>query len=153
MKRFSYVVPLVLVAALFTLGACGSDSTGPVTPKVDGRWNLSLTNVSGSGISCSWSGASMNLVQSGETFSGTYGGGTITCSGGGESFSGQMGSGSVVNGSVSGNSVSFQLDSPDYPFSGTISGSSMSGTCSLRYDLGDPYGVITLSGNWGAAKQ
>lgn len=153
MRRFSFAVPLALAATLFTLSACGSDSTGPATPKVDGSWSLSLTNVSGSGISCNWSGGSMNLVQSGDTFRGTYGGGTITCSGGGESVSQTMGSGSVINGSVSGNSVSFQLDTPDYPFTGTITGSSMSGTCSLRYDLGEPYGVITLSGNWGAGKQ
>jgi hypothetical protein len=57
MTRFSKVVPLVLAAMLFTMSACGGDSTGPDTPKVDGTWTLSLTNMSGSGMSCDWTGS------------------------------------------------------------------------------------------------
>jgi hypothetical protein len=153
MRRLSVVASLTLAASLFFLGACGSDSTGPEMPAVDGAWSLSLTNMSGSGISCSWSGITMTLTQSGTTFSGSYSGGAYTCTGGGESVSGNVGSGSVINGSIHGDNVTFQLDSPDTPLGGTISGASMSGTATMRYDLGSPYGVITLSGNWGAAKK
>lgn len=152
MRKFSFVVPLAMTVVLLGLAACGSDSTGPESPELDGRWTIAITNVSGSGMSCSWTGGSMNLVQSGDTFSGSYSGGTLSCVGGGESMSVPMGTGAVVNGTLNGDAVSFQLDSPDYPFSGSVSGSSMSGTCSLRYDLGQPYGVITLSGSWGAAR-
>ena len=153
MKRFSLMVPLALAAALFTLGACGGESTGPEIPKVDGSWTLSLTNMSGSGMSCDWSGATMTLTQSGATFSGSYSGGTLTCRSGGESASSPVGSGSVVNGTVNGTDVSFQIDSPDMPMTGSISGQSMSGTGTLRYDLGSPYGVVTLNGNWGAVRR
>lgn len=153
MKRFSLVVPLMLAAMLFTMIACGGDSTGPETPKVDGTWTVSLTNMSGSGISCSWSGMTANLTQSGTSFSGSYSGGTYTCTGGGESISGNVGSGSIINGSVNGNDVRFAIDTPDMPMTGTISGQSMSGTGTMRYDLGSPYGVITLSGSWGAARK
>lgn len=153
MKPSSFVASLAMVVALFTLNACGGDSTGPKTPKVDGTWSLTLTNMSGSGVSCNWSGATMTLAQNGTNFSGSYSGGTLTCTSGGESASGSVGSGAVINGTVSGNSVSFQLDSPDMPLTGTITDRSMSGTGILRYDFGEPYGVVTLNGNWGAAKR
>ena len=153
MKQVSKVVLVLSAAVACALTACGGGATGPRVPNVNGTWSLSLTNLSGSGISCSASGTTMNLTQTGATFSGSYSGGTFTCVGGGESFSTQLGTGSVIDGAIGGNSVSFELDSPDFPLAGTISGRSMSGTCTMRVDLGEPYGVITLAGNWGAAEQ
>lgn len=153
MTRGWALISPIFATALTLLAACGGDATGPTQANVGGVWSLSLTNLSGSGISCSTSGTTMTLSQTGTTFSGSYGGGSITCFGSGESFSSPFGSGSVVNGVVSGYNVSFDLDSPDFALTGTESGASMSGTCTLRADLGAPYGVITLSGNWGAARQ
>lgn len=49
-------------AVMFTLAGCGSDSTGPKVPDISGTWTLSLTNLSGSGISCSSSGTTMLLT-------------------------------------------------------------------------------------------
>ena len=61
-------------------------------------------------------------------------------------------SGSVVNGSVSGNTVNFDLDTQDFHHTGTLSGNSMSGTATWTFDLGAPVGEVTLSGNWSASK-
>jgi hypothetical protein len=120
---------------------------------VTGAWSLSLTNMSGSGMSCDWAGATMNLTQSGATFTGSYSGGTLTCRSGGQSASEQVGGGSIVNGTVNGSKVTFEIDSPDMPMTGKVSGESMSGTGMLRYDLGSPYGVVTLNGNWAAVRK
>lgn len=56
----------------------------------------------------------------------------------------------VVNGLVNGNNVQFDIETSDYRNTGTVSGSSMSGTVSIRLDLGDE--VVTLAGNWAAAR-
>lgn len=64
-----------------------------------------------------------------------------------------VGSGSVINGTLSGRNLSFDLDTPDFHQAGSVSGTSMSGTAEWTIDFGLPVGVVTLNGNWGAAKQ
>jgi hypothetical protein len=145
----------IAVVALFGLLACGGDSnTGPSTSaNVSGTWSASVSNMSGGGISCSSTDATLlTLNQTGTTFSGTYSGGELTCAGPGGTSSGPIGSGSVVNGQVSGNDLSFDLDTPDFHLTGTVNGASLSGTARWRIDFGAPTGVVTLNGNWGAAK-
>ncbi len=139
---------------LLGLVACGGDNgTGPGS-SVDGVWSASLSNLSGSGVSCSSTAPTqLTLNQTGNTFSGSYTGGELTCSGPGGTFSDPVGSGSVVNGQINGNSLSFDLDTPDFHQIGTITGNSLSGTAQWRVDFGAPTGVVTLNGNWGAAKQ
>jgi len=157
MRRHQIFVLAAISAVMFTLAGCASDSTGPKVPDVSGTWTLSLTNMSGGGISCSSaSGTTMMLSQSGTTFSGTYSGGTVICIGGGSSVTGDVGTGVIVNGAVNGDTVSFQIDGPDVPATGTISGDSMSGTATLSYNVVDPFGrpyVVVLVGSWGAVKR
>ncbi|MGH7648080.1 MAG: hypothetical protein ACREND_08170 [Gemmatimonadaceae bacterium] len=152
MTRISLAFSILVLGLAGAVSGCGG-YTGPTLPDLNGTWTLSLTNLSGSGISCNLSGTTMSLNQSGASFSGSYSGGVFQCVGGGEGFSAEIGGGSVIDGTIAGNTVSFDLDSPDFPLSGVVSGTSMSGTSTLSVDLGAPYGVITLSGNWGAAKQ
>ncbi|MGH7627874.1 MAG: hypothetical protein ACREOF_00475 [Gemmatimonadales bacterium] len=95
-----------------------------------------ITNQSGSvtgvGVSCFFTGAPMALSQTGAAFTGTYGPAELTCHAAGESVS-VMSQGVVVN--------------------GTVSGNSMSGTAHYRVDVGAPYGVVTLNGTWAAARR
>lgn len=146
------------LAAFVLLGsmACGGDSNTEPSPtaNVSGTWNASVSNLSGSGIACSSVGnTQLTLNQTGDTFSGTYSGGELTCTGPGGTASAPFGSGTVINGTVSGSDVSFDIDTPDQHFTGTASSTSMSGTTRWNIDLGAPTGVVTLNGNWGAAKQ
>ena len=123
------------------------------TPDVAGSWGYSATNLSGSGVSCSVTGTSMVITQSESTFTGTYTGGTFSCSGPGGTLSSTIGSGTVVNGSVTDEGVvSFDLDTQDWRNTGSLSGNSISGTVTVRFDLGTPIGVVTLSGNFSAAR-
>jgi len=145
----------VLLACLFTLvaAACGGDdTTGPSQANVGGAWTLSASNLAGQGISCNLSNTPMTLSQSHDTFTGTYGTGRLTCFAGGESNSVNI-SGTIVNGSVNGNSVQFDLNTQDLHHTGTINGNSMSGTARWTFDLGAGVGVVVLNGNWSAAKQ
>jgi hypothetical protein len=139
---------------MLAFGCGGGDSTGPnQTANVAGAWTAALSNMSGGGLSCgSSSSTTITLNQSGTTFSGGYSGGELTCTGPGGTLSFFVGNGTVLNGQVNGSSVSFDLDTPDYHHTGTVSGTSMSGSASWRIDFGAPTGVVTLNGNWGAAR-
>jgi hypothetical protein len=142
-----------LVAAVLALAACGgSDSTGPSDANVAGAWTLSASNMSGQGVSCTLSGSNLSITQSGTTFSGSYGPGTLTCVAGTQSV-GSTVQGTVVNGTVDGNAVAFDLDTQDFHHTGSVSGSSMSGTARWTFDFGGSIGVVVLNGNWAAARQ
>lgn len=135
--------------------ACGGDNgTGPTATDVTGAWSTSLSNMSGGGVSCnSTAPTQLTLNQAGTSFSGSYSGGELFCSGPGGTGSIPVGSGSVINGTLSGGNLSFDLDTPDFHHTGSVSGTSMSGTAQWTMDFGIPVGVVTLNGSWGAAKQ
>ena len=141
-----------LVALLLVLG-CGSDSTGPGGVNLAGTWTASLSNMSGSGVSCSSSSpTTLTLSQQGDSFTGAYSGGELTCNGPGGTASEFVGSGTILNGQLNGNNVSMDLDTPDFHLTGSVSGASMSGTARWEIDFGQPTGVVVLNGNWGAAR-
>jgi hypothetical protein len=150
----SATLRVVLLSILVSVAAAcgGDDSTGPSQANVTGNWILSATNVSGQGVSCNLNPTAMSINQSGTTFSGNYGPGVVTCLAGTESASSPV-QGTVVNGSVNGNSVQFDLDTQDTRLTGAISGNSMSGTVHWVIDFGGDIGVVTLNGNWAAARQ
>jgi hypothetical protein len=147
LRRYS----IVLIGVL----ACGSDNgTGPISTDVTGSWSASLSDLSGGSVSCnSTAPTALTLDQTGASFSGSYSGGELFCSGPGGTGSMPVGSGSVIHGTVSGSNLSFDLDSPDFHHTGSLSGTSMSGTAEWTIDFGLPVGVVTLNGNWEAAKQ
>ena len=66
------------------------------------------------------------------------------------SSSALIGSGTVVSGTLSGNSVTFNLDTSDWHNSGTISGSSMSGSVTVQLNVSGT--IYFLSGTFGAAR-
>jgi hypothetical protein len=141
-----------LLAILATLLACGDESTQPSTGSLSGTWALSLSNMSGTGISCSSkSTASLFISQQGATLSGSYTGGELTCVGAAGTASEFIGSGTILNGEVNGNSVSIDLNTPDFHLTGTIDTvGSMSGTAVWRTDFGQAMEVVTLNGDWRA---
>ena len=141
---------LLICAAV--LAGCSGDSTGPSQTNVAGVWTLSASNMSGQGVSCNLGNTSVTLTQSGSTFSGSYGPGTITCFAGGQSASVQA-QGTIVNGVISGTGVQFDLDTQDLHHTGNVNGNSMSGTARWNFDLGTGTGVVTLNGNWSAARR
>jgi len=145
---------LSVLAGVVLLAACGGDSTGPSNANVGGAWLASFSNFSGSGVTCNATGISIQISQSGSTFSGTYTGGTFSCVGPGGSVVVAGGTGTIINGVVTGNSVSFDADTPDSHFTGSVAtgGASMSGSGTDRIDIGGGQ-TIVLSGSWGAAKQ
>ena len=145
--------PAILFLAVTIAGCGGGDSTGPSITNISGTYLLNHSNLSGGGISCSSFGTSVSIAQTGSTFTGTYAGGTLSCTGPGGNQSGAIGNGTVVNGHLNGSNVSFDLDTSDWHLQGTLSGASMTGTATVRIDLGAPTGVIVLSGNWAASKQ
>ncbi len=149
------ILLLLLIPVFLACGDDGGDTTGPSIPSVAGSWTYNAGNLSGGGISisCSVSGTSLVLTQSSGTFTGSYSGGTISCSGPGGTESASVGSGTVANGSVtSAGAVSFDLDTQDWQNTGTLSDNSISGTATVRIDLGSPTGVVTVSGNFSAAR-
>ena len=141
----------LVIALALTLPACsGDDLSGPVAPTVDGQWSYSASNISGSGVACDVSNMTMQLAQSGTTFSGVSAGGILTCRAGGQSESGAFGGDIVANGRIDGNSVSWDLGTSDVHHTGTISGNSMSGQVTIRLDVGG--GDVVLAGNWSAVR-
>jgi hypothetical protein len=150
----SVIVRVLLISALATVAAAcgGDDSTGPSQANVAGTWTLSASNMSGQGVSCNLGNTSVTLTQSGTTFSGSYGPATITCFAGGQSSS-VLAQGVIVNGAINGTAVQFDLDTQDLHHTGTVNGNSMSGTARWSFDLGAGTGVVSLNGNWSAARQ
>ena len=142
---------LASLTAVTLAGCGGGDSTGPKT-NLSGNWTYSASNLTaGTSVTCNVSGVGVSITQSGSTFSGSYGGGSISCTDATGTYGGTIGSGTVVNGAVSGNNVSFDLDTGDWHDTGTVNGGSMSGTVVIHLVV-DGSSVI-VSGSWGAARQ
>jgi hypothetical protein len=147
MRRFSI--------ALLGIAACGGDDgTGPTSIDVTGTWSATVSNMTGGGTSCSSTVPTpVVLNQAGTSISGSYSGGEVFCSGPGGPGSIPLGSGLVINGTLSGRTITFDLDTPDFHHTGTANTTSMAGTAQWTIDFGIPVGEITLSGNWAASKQ
>jgi hypothetical protein len=144
---------MFLALALVLIGACGDDGTGPGATNLTGTWSASVSNMTGTGVSCSsTSPTQLTLTQTGVTFSGSYDGGAVSCSTPGGTLSSPLGSGLVTNGLVNGNSVSFDLDTPEQHQTGTVSGTSMSGVAQWQVDYAG-LGTVTLNGEWEATRQ
>jgi len=150
------LVPL-LVSALVLTGCGGDSSNGPTGPQdanVGGTWTYNATNLSGTvsgiSISCNIEGMTMSLTQTGATFSGSFGPSSLSCFAQGVAIDETLPGSVIVNGSVNGSNVQFDFETSDWRNTGTASGSSMSGTVLVRLDLGTE--VVTLNGNWAAAR-
>ena len=139
------------VVALWVLAGCGGDSTGPSSASLTGTWMYNATNISGSGISCSFSSVTIAITQAGSSFVGTSSGGTFSCTAAGMTSGSPLGTATIANGKIDGSAVEFDFDTQDIHNAGTLSGNSMSGTVTVRADVGGP--IITLTGSFSAVKQ
>ena len=148
--------------ALVLLGAAcssGSSSTGPAgDANIAGTWQFNWNSlqgvISGVAITCT-SILNFAITQTGTTFSGVQAlpNGNLTCNGGGQPLiNATIGSETIVAGQVSGNNVSFRLGSVNGNHSGTVSGTSMTGT-GTRNIPQTTGGTLILTGEWNAAKK
>lgn len=145
---------LALLGVLVTVLATGCrDATGPKPVSVGGVWLYTATNLTdGSSFRCTVSSLSLRLNQSGSTFSGTTSGGGLQCYGGSILLVSQaLAPLPVVNGSISGSSVIFDIESSDFHNVGEVQGGSMTGTATFRVPTQS--GVVVLSGSFAAARQ
>ena len=140
MLRPSRLIPFVLFGVL----ACGSDhSTGPAV-NLTGSWS-GVENISGGGVSCSIA-LTMQLTQTAGTFNGTYSNGSINCNG--QSQTGITGS--IINGTITGSSVAFDVDDPAAHQTGTVAGNTMNGNA--HWSVTTSSGTVVLTGTWSATK-
>ncbi|HET8648877.1 MAG TPA: hypothetical protein VFL95_02460 [Gemmatimonadales bacterium] len=141
---------LAAVSLLILLAACGGDSTGPSKSTVAGTWTFAITSLSGGGLTCSGTGMTMTLAMTGDNlFSGSHTEGTITCSAGGESDTERFASGPILNGTLNGTQVAFDMDDASFHFTGTLNtrDKTMAGTTTAVVES------ATLTGNWTANYQ
>ena len=150
MKRVNLIPLAVLYVTILTALACGN-ATEPAD--VTGTWSYHTTNLN-SPVPCNFSLVTLTLTQSGNAFTGSASG--SHCTG---TFENEM----ILNGSIFGDSVSFDIQLPntgatsflEIQNSGTISGDSMSGDVTVLMVV---CGIVcccderTLSGNWSARR-
>ncbi|SRR6266568_5546066 len=137
-------LPIIVIAA--SLFACGGgDSQGPKLADVAGAWRATWTNMSGGGHSCGLT-LTMTLTHQGTTLTGPYSNAILACDG----QSSTPFTGTVVNGTVNGDQVSFDLDTTALHQTGTLSGASMSGPAT--WTISNGITTIVLTGNWAATR-
>ena len=136
-------------------GQFASPNTGPGNDALDGSWFAGTVSVASSGkdVSCTASNLSFQLAQSGTMVTGSYYWSDLTCRGPGAPPSYGAMSGQISNGIVIANSVAFDLGSTGFHFSGTFSGSTLYGPCSLTIFFAPPTGQATMGGAWAASPQ
>lgn len=153
----SRLLVAAIVAAL-TAAACSGSSTAP-SVNVTGSWSLSgsftVKDPNNSGTdTCVVSAQVMTLTQNGSAFSGGYTGGQWNCEESPYWGTGAFtaGNGQIIDGQLSGSSVTFAMDTAAEPFVGSITGSTMSGTgtiLSAGYEVGP---LLNYTGTWTATK-
>ena len=149
---------LLAVALLPALTACGGDDdsgpTGPSTAQIAGSWTYAFSNITGSSgttnATCSAGNVSIDIDQTGSTFTGSYFAPSLTCTSPSGTVTDGPFAGAIVNGSINGTAVSFDFDTSDWRQTGTVSGNSMNGTVTVRFQV--DASQLVLSGNWSAAR-
>lgn len=154
MRKHWSVAYLVLLVSSTLLTGC-SDATGPSAPNLAGTWRFVYSNMAGTvegvTIACNI-GADFTITQTGSAFSGVQvGPARMTCSALGQPVVDEIVSGeTIVNGQATGASITFRLGSIQGQSSGTVNGTSMSGTAQWLFVSGNS--AMTLNGNFTAAK-
>ena len=127
-----------LLGATLTVACGGKDSpAAPDVLDIGGTWSYQTSNVTVDGISCSITGRTMTVSQTGTTFTGHLSGGVASCESDSGSYSEDLAADGItddiVNGVVDGTSISFDLDfDPGASLVGTVSGNAISGTITER---------------------
>src|SRR5579872_3135823 len=121
------IIALSVATLAAAIAACSSGSSTEPSANVTGQWALTGTFANATDTILV-NATVMTLTQSGSTFSGAYTGGTFTCSAAGSRYDcTPTYGGQIINGQMSGASVTFAVDTTAQPFQGTVSGTSMSG--------------------------
>jgi len=151
MKRFRLL--LIVVAAV----ACsGKGLIGPWTPSIAGAWRFSYSGMSGAlqgvTVTCTTGALDFTLTHSGTAFSGVQlGSSRVMCSAQGTTVvDAVLNAETIVNGTINGSSISFRLGTVPGQHTGTVSGTSMSGTARWLFTEGNT--TLTLNGQFTAAK-
>ena len=114
------------LSGLGVLLGCGGDGSGvePGDTNVTGSWNAVWQSMNGPGMSCSADGGRLELNQTTGRFTGSYRVQTLTCNG----RSGTPNTGTVLNGTILGDRIAFDLSDPAFHQSGSLNGDEMSGS-------------------------
>jgi hypothetical protein len=136
------------LSSLGVLLGCGGDGSGvgPGDTNVTGSWNAVWQSMNSTDLSCSADGGRLELNQSTGRFTGTYRVQTLTCNG----RSSNPSTGTVVNGTIQGNQVAFDLNDPAFHQSGSLDGDEMSG--SATWTLSIDGASHTVTGTWTAVR-
>jgi hypothetical protein len=141
---------IALAAVVVSVAACHNEViVYNQLADVGGEWQITATNVSGGGLTCSVNNLTVSLAQTDTTFTGTVLTGTITCVQGIFSGTRPADIGSSVGGAVSGRAITITDTAIGASLTGTVANGNtqMSGTCSVQLTLGDG-SVVTVTGPW-----
>lgn len=145
-------ISALLTCALVGVLACSSDkTTGPSEVDISGNWDLTQTGINFSdvvGVTCTLT-STMSLSQSAASLTGTFGPMNAICGNGAESATQTFSGGSIVNGSRSGSSVTFYLNSSNWAMVGGVgTQNAMSGDVTIAFSDG-----TSASGKWTATRR
>ena len=120
----------VSVLAAVSLVARGSDVVAPPV-SLTGTWAYNAPHLALQGSStpaCNLTGLALGLNQGGSTFGGITSGSTFSCFGGvADTSRGHLSSLPILNGRIWGDSIEFDVGTPDIHSVGVVAGDSMSG--------------------------
>ncbi len=146
MRRF-------LALSIFLLGpivACSGDgggSTGPTQIDLTGTWSVTMSPITGHGLTCTISGLNVTLAQTDTVLTGTYALDDMVCNG---QHTG-AGGGDVVSASEVGGKIHMHFDAEDFDLHGScLSNSRCNGTYTLNIFV-DP-STYTFTGTWSATR-
>lgn len=152
MKRF-----FSILGALVLVACSGDDSTNPSADQLDGTWRFSFSNVSGTRdgttlSSCTIGVTDFTIAQTGSTFTGSQvGSSTAACTVFGVTVFSQSLTGlAIIDGQISGSTITFGIAGAQGQQSATITGNSISGT--LHIVTGTTGDESTLDASFTATK-
>jgi hypothetical protein len=141
-----YILALILLGLAVACGD-GNGGTEPVNADVTGTWALTLSPISGHGLTCQITGLNAELVQSGTDVSGTYTADDMVCNG---QHSGPM-SGTIVNGENRGGRLHFHFDVEEFDLHGALTSTDRAiGDYTIVLDLDSQQ--YTFRGTWSGTR-
>lgn len=148
------------VAVAVATGACSSDPLGPAlveAPSVAGDWSYQATAVTGTvlgeSVTCEYN-FEMRLEESGMSFSGQYSNALLVCILFGQTQIVDGGEGDIVQGSLTGGNVTFDVDTENIRNTGRLEGDSMSGQVRIELTVQHDtnIGTLVVTGPWSAVR-
>lgn len=151
MREFKLGVAIALAVAI---GACRDNATTinqVSSTDVTGTWSYTVTNLTGAvNFSCSITGATLSLVQTGDTLTGSVSGGVVSCLTPNGVANVPLSGGAITNSGINGNTLQINFGNPNIKSVGSVSGNSIFGQVAVRGILGN---MAQLTGNFSAARQ